>query len=144
MSRGVSTLVATALLVIIVLSIAGICYNRWASVITMTGGSISSIMDKEAMALGKKLALIYVNSNGSFLEVFLYNYGWREIKISKIFHDSVEIEPNVLIWDPELERWQEARVIKKGDIFKLLLPGQNLGKLEIVDSSGVILRIYGG
>ena len=101
------------------------------------------LLNKQADATGKMLTIVCVASNKTGLTVVLYNYGWKSVDIKEVLLNGRKKEVSVLIYDSLRDLWIPSKTIEKGEIALLFFENEyEFSSLEIIDSSGVVMRIY--
>ena len=102
------------------------------------------LLNKQADTTGKMLTVICVTPNDTGLTIILYNYGWRPVDIKEILLNGRKKEPQVFIYDSFRDLWIPSKTIAKGELALLFFENEyNLHSLEIIDSSGAVIRVYG-
>ena len=125
--KGISNLLSTALLILIVLSLSSLTFSMVTPQMMTRGGSIVELLNKQADTT-----------------VILYNYGWRPVDIKEILLNGRKKEPQVFIYDSFRDLWIPSKTIAKGELALLFFENEyNLHSLEIIDSSGAVIRVYG-
>jgi len=141
--KGISNLLSTALLILIVLSLGSFIFSAVTPQMIAKGGSIMELLNKQADATGKMLTIVCVASNKTGLTVVLYNYGWKSVDIKEVLLNGRKKEVSVLIYDSLRDLWIPSKTIEKGEIALLFFENEyEFSSLEIIDSSGVVMRIY--
>ncbi|RLE46357.1 MAG: hypothetical protein DRJ31_10135 [Candidatus Methanomethylicota archaeon] len=142
--KGISNLLSTALLILIVLSLSSLTFSIITPQMIARGGSIVELLNKRADATGKMLSIICVTQNDTGLTVILYNYGWRPVDIKEILLNGRRKETQVFIYDSFRDLWVSSKTITKGELALLFFENEfNLHSLEIIDSSRAVIRVYG-
>jgi len=142
--KGISNLLSTALLILIVLSLSSLTFSMVTPQMMTRGGSIVELLNKQADTTGKMLTVICVTPNDTGLTIILYNYGWRPVDIKEILLNGRKKEPQVFIYDSFRDLWIPSKTIAKGELALLFFENEyNLHSLEIIDSSGAVIRVYG-